>query len=124
MKRAGVAGFIIGALSGLAGVGGGTYTVVYSVRVTKQKWRDGVIAAQGMGLVIGAGASLGFFLSHAARDSTGFLFSQYAALLIPSCVTAIYCKRFADRLHGQVIRNGIIFSILIGWVLVFARHQA
>ncbi|MDO8533950.1 MAG: sulfite exporter TauE/SafE family protein, partial [Xanthobacteraceae bacterium] len=59
-----IAGAIIGFVSGLAAVGGGTYTITYAVKVAQQTWRDARMAAQAMGLIVGLGGTAGFLASY------------------------------------------------------------
>jgi uncharacterized protein len=56
-------GGVIGAVSTLIGVGGGTYTIAYFVYGTGTKFRDAIATANLTGLMIGSLSVAGFFAS-------------------------------------------------------------
>jgi len=118
-------GVVIGAVSSLFGIGGGTLTVPLLVYLLDRPIKTAIGTASAQGVVIAAFGTLGFLyngwnLPMLPSDAWGFV-SPKAALLIAitSTLTAPVGASLAHRLQPVYLSRGFgIFLIFVGMKLV------
>lgn len=111
-------GGLIGGVSTLIGVGGGTYTIAYFVYGTGVKFRDAIATANLTGLTIGALSVTGYLVSLLAfRESAaghGPLTAMGMFLLIAAgMATAPLGVRLSRVLPTKTLRQILIFALIV-----------
>jgi uncharacterized membrane protein YfcA len=112
----GLAGTIIGSLSALVGIGGGTLTVPYLTR-SGVDMRLAVATSSACGLPIAAAGTLGFMAFGWGKEglpaaSTGFVYwPAVAAILLASIPMAPLGARLAHALPVVLLRR--VFAVLV-----------
>jgi uncharacterized membrane protein YfcA len=112
----GLAGTVIGTLSAMVGIGGGTLTVPYLTR-SALDIRSAVATSSACGLPIAAAGTLGFVVFGWGRDglpaaSTGFVYwPAVAAILLASVPAAPLGARLAHALPMVLLRR--VFAVLV-----------
>jgi len=114
--RNGVAGVVIGAVSALLGIGGGTLTVPWLVW-HNVAMRQAVATSAACGLPIALAGALGFVLAGRDRPdlppgSTGFVYwPAVAAISVASVLSAPLGARLAHRLNPARLKK--LFAVFI-----------
>lgn len=111
-----LAGNLIGAVSALVGIGGGTMTVPFLVwcNITMQK---AVATSSACGLPIAIAGAIGFMLTgwqnpQLPAGSTGFVYwPAFAGIILTSMLTAPLGAKLAHRLPSRTLKK--IFAIFL-----------
>ena len=111
-------GGVIGGVSTLIGVGGGTYTIAYFVYGTGTKFRDAIATANLTGLTIGALSVTGYLLSllafHDSAAGAGSLTAVGMAVLIAAgMASAPAGVRLSRVLPVKTLRQILIFALIV-----------
>jgi uncharacterized membrane protein YfcA len=112
-------GGLIGGVSTLIGVGGGTYTIAYFVYAAKRPFRDAIATANINGLVVGvlsvAGflASLAYAPASASPHSTSPISTAgMVILIVTGVVFSSLGVRLSRRLPTAVLKKILIFALI------------
>lgn len=115
-------GGIIGGVSTLIGVGGGTYTVAYFVMVAKRKFQDAIATANLTGLVIGTLSILGYATSslipnaHASSSVVSHSpmpFVGAVVLIAGGLISAPWGVNLSRRLPTKLLKRILIGAIVL-----------
>jgi uncharacterized membrane protein YfcA len=113
-------GGLIGGVSTLIGVGGGTYTIAYFVYGAGAKFRDAIATANLTGLTVGALSVAGYlfslmaFHSHATASSQGPISALGMGILIGTGVVfAPLGVRASAALPTKALKQILIFALMI-----------
>lgn len=113
-------GGVIGGVSTLIGVGGGTYTIAYFVYGAGSRFRDAIATANLTGLTVGALSVLGYlsslvFFKHPdVAASTGPISTWGMVVLIAAGTAAAPLGvRLSTRLPTKTLRQILIFALMI-----------
>ncbi len=122
----GVAGVVIGAVSAVVGIGGGSLTVPF-LAWCNVAVRSAVAVSAACGLPIALSGSLGFLLTGLGEAglptwSTGYLYwPAMLGIAVASVLTAPYGARLAHQLPGGVLRRVFaVFLAAVGARLLFS----
>ncbi len=122
----GVAGVVIGAVSAVVGIGGGSLTVPF-LAWCNVAVRSAVAVSAACGLPIALSGSLGFLLTGLGEAglptwSTGYLYwPAMLGIAVASVLTAPYGARLAHQLPGDVLRRVFaVFLAAVGARLLFS----
>ncbi len=112
-------GGIIGGVSTLIGVGGGTYTIAYFVYGSGARFRDAIATANLTGLTIGALSVAGYLSSqvlfqHQPAESAGPI-SVYGmvAMIVAGVAAAPLGVRLSQKLPTKTLRQILIFALMV-----------
>jgi uncharacterized membrane protein YfcA len=112
-------GGIIGGVSTLIGVGGGTYTIAYFVYGSGARFRDAIATANLTGLTVGVLSVVGYLSSlvlfqHSGPQSSGPI-SVYGmvAMVVSGVVAAPLGVRLSQRLPTKTLRQILIFALMV-----------
>lgn len=99
-------GCIIGGVSTIIGVGGGTYTIAYFAMVAKSQFQDAIATANMSGFAIGALSILGFMASYAISSAHAAP-GSVAGLTLPvwGAVSLILCGMLAAPVGVKLSRT-------------------
>lgn len=121
-----VVGFLIGCLSSLVGIGGGTMVVPFLLW-TGVAMRQAVGTSAAAGVFIAVAGSIGFMLAGTGDDhlpaySTGYIYwPAVFGVAIASVFLAPVGARLASRLPSRLLKQGFaIFLALVGLRLLFS----
>lgn len=112
-------GGLIGGVSALIGVGGGTYTIAYFVYGAGTRFRDAIATANLTGLVIGSLSVIGYLVSlwlfthaHAADSGpiTGF---GMATLIVAGVLAAPLGVRISHKLPIKLLRQILVAALIV-----------
>lgn len=113
-------GGLVGSVSTLIGVGGGTYTIAYFVYCNGAKFRDAIAAANMTGLAVGLLSVVGFAASHLFGGGTS---EDYGPISLTGMALLIVAGAAAAPVGVAVSRKvatGVLKKILIGSLLISA----
>lgn len=111
-------GGVIGAVSTLIGVGGGTYTIAYFVYGTGTKFRDAIATANLTGLVIGILSVAGYFASlllfaHQTNAASSPISNLGMAVLISAgMLAAPLGVRISTKLPVKRLRQILVVALM------------
>jgi len=113
-------GGVVGAMSTLIGVGGGSYTIAYFVYGAGSRFRDAIATANLTGLTVGALSVLGylstlvFFKHPEAVAGTGPISTWgMVVLVVAGTAAAPLGVKWSTRLPTKTLRQTLIFALLI-----------
>ncbi len=114
-------GGLIGVVSTLIGVGGGTYTIAYFVYATKSKFQDAIATANMTGLLIGALSVTGYLVSliQNSNPSTEAVAASpisgwgMCLLVVSGVVFSSIGVRLSRRLNTKTLRQIIVVALMI-----------
>ncbi|RZI84933.1 MAG: sulfite exporter TauE/SafE family protein [Rubrivivax sp.] len=111
-------GGLIGGVSTLIGVGGGTYTIAYFVYGAGSKFRDAIATANLTGLTIGALSVAGYLVSllafkESAAGSGPLTAMGMALLIVSGMATAPLGVRLSRILPTKTLRQILIFALIV-----------
>lgn len=113
-------GGLIGGVSTLIGVGGGTYTIAYFVYAAKRKFQDAIATANMTGLIIGALSVAGYLVSLAytgptpAANQPSPISTMGMVILIASGVVfSSLGVRLSRKLPTKVLRKILVVALII-----------
>ncbi len=113
-------GGLIGGVSTLIGVGGGTYTIAYFVYGAGSRFRDAIATANLTGLTVGALSVLGYlsslvFFKHAEVASGAGPISTWGmvVLIVAGTAAAPLGVKWSARLPTKTLRQILIFALMI-----------
>jgi hypothetical protein len=118
-------GGLIGGVSTLIGVGGGTYTIAYFVYATKSRFQDAIATANITGLVIGALSVVGYLISlttapayasGGAQPSSPISTLGMAILIVSGVVFSSIGVRLSRRLHTKLLRKILVGALIVSAV--------
>lgn len=119
-------GFLIGCLSSLVGIGGGTMVVPFLLW-TGVAMRQAVGTSAAAGVFIAVAGSIGFMLAGTGDDqlpaySTGYIYwPAVFGVAVASVFLAPIGARLANRLPSRLLKRGFaIFLALVGLRLLFS----
>ena len=111
-------GGLIGGVSTLIGVGGGTYTIAYFVYGTGSKFRDAIATANLTGLTIGALSVAGYLVSlvafrasaagHGPLTATGM-----GLLIVAGMASAPLGVRLSRKMPTKTLKQILIFALIV-----------
>jgi len=111
---------VVGAMSTLIGVGGGSYTIAYFVYGAGSRFRDAIATANLTGLTVGALSVLGylstlvFFKHPEAVAGTGPISTWgMVVLVVAGTAAAPLGVKWSTRLPTKTLRQTLIFALLI-----------
>lgn len=116
-------GGLIGGVSTLIGVGGGTYTIAYFVYAAKRKFQDAIATANMTGLIIGALSVVGYLVSLAVVDTTTV--NNHASpistlgmviLIVSGVIFSSVGVRLSRKLPTKVLRKILVVALMISAV--------
>jgi uncharacterized protein len=112
-------GGVIGGVSTLIGVGGGTYTIAYFVYGAGARFRDAIATANLTGLTVGVLSVLGYLSSlvlfrHEPAQSTGPI-SMYGmvAMIVSGVLAAPLGVRLSHQLPTKTLRQILILALMV-----------
>jgi len=109
-------GFVIGCISSIVGIGGGTMTVPY-LNLSKIQIQKAIAVSSALGLPIAISGSLGFYFNSLSNigliDNTwGYIFlPAFISIIVVSVFTAKYGVYLSHKLDKQLL--GKLFAILL-----------
>ncbi|XVJ71047.1 MAG: sulfite exporter TauE/SafE family protein [Rhizobacter sp.] len=115
-------GGVIGAVSTLIGVGGGTYTIAYFVYATKSKFQDAIATANMVGLLIGALSVAGYLFSllkNSGNDTVDVSSADAISglgmflLVVSGVIFSSIGVRLSRKLNTKTLRKIIVFALII-----------
>jgi uncharacterized protein len=113
-------GGLIGGVSTLIGVGGGTYTIAYFVYGQGSRFRDAIATANLTGLTVGALSVLGYlsslvFFNHPEAVSGAGPISTWGmvVLIVAGTAAAPLGVKMSARLPTKTLRQILIFALMI-----------
>ncbi|MGY4827810.1 sulfite exporter TauE/SafE family protein [Sphaerotilaceae bacterium SBD11-9] len=113
-------GALIGGVSTLIGVGGGTYTIAYFVYAAKRKFQDAIATANMTGLIIGALSVVGYLISllyvdHTATANQASPISPIGMviLIVSGVVFSSVGVRMSRKLPTKVLRKILVIALII-----------
>lgn len=114
-------GGLIGIVSTLIGVGGGTYTIAYFVYATKSKFQDAIATANMAGLLIGALSVLGYLVSliHTSNPPVEEVAASPISglgmflLVVSGVVFSSIGVRLSRKLNTKTLRQIIVVALMI-----------
>lgn len=113
-------GGLIGGVSTLIGVGGGTYTIAYFVYAAKRKFQDAIATANMTGLIIGALSVAGYLVSLAYVDSAADTSQPspistlgMVILIISGVIFSSIGVRMSRKLPTKVLRKILVVALII-----------
>lgn len=113
-------GGLIGGVSTLIGVGGGTYTIAYFVYGAGSRFRDAIATANLTGLTVGALSVLGYlsslvFFKHPEAVSGAGPISTWGmvVLIVAGTAAAPLGVKLSARLPTKTLRQILIFALMI-----------
>lgn len=116
-------GGLIGGVSTLIGVGGGTYTIAYFVYAAKRKFQDAIATANMTGLIIGALSVAGylvslFFMDSATSDNQPSPISPVGMviLIVSGVIFSSLGVRLSRKLPTKILRKIIVVALAISAV--------
>ncbi len=112
-------GGVIGGVSTLIGVGGGTYTIAYFVYGAGARFRDAIATANLTGLTVGVLSVVGYFSSqvlfqHQQAQASGPI-SLYGmvAMIVAGVLAAPLGVRMSHKLPTKTLRQILIFALMV-----------
>jgi uncharacterized membrane protein YfcA len=116
-------GGLIGGVSTLIGVGGGTYTIAYFVYAAKRKFQDAIATANMTGLIIGALSVLGYLVSLLYLDSSAANTEPspistvgMVILIVSGVIFSSIGVRLSRKLPTKVLRKILVGALVISAV--------
>jgi len=113
-------GGLIGGVSTLIGVGGGTYTIAYFVYAAKRKFQDAIATANMTGLIIGALSVVGYLISLAYVDAAAAKSEPspispigMVILIVSGLIFSSLGVRLSRKLPTKVLRKILVFALII-----------
>ena len=113
-------GGLIGGVSTLIGVGGGTYTIAYFVYGAGSRFRDAIATANLTGLTVGALSVLGYLASlvvfhhpETAHEAGPISTLGMVVLIVAGTAAAPLGVRWSTRLPTKTLRQILIFALMI-----------
>ncbi len=114
-------GGLIGGVSTLIGVGGGTYTIAYFVYGAKRKFQDAIATANMTGLIIGALSVLGYLVSLAfVRESVGAPQHEspisgvgMVILIVSGMLFSTLGVRLSRKMPVAILRKILVFALVL-----------
>ena len=111
-------GGIIGGVSTLIGVGGGTYTIAYFVYGAGARFRDAIATANLTGLTIGTLSVVGYLSSQVlfqqpAHEAGPISIYGMAAIIVTGVVAAPLGVRLSQKLPTKTLRQILIFALMV-----------
>ncbi len=113
-------GGLIGGVSTLIGVGGGTYTIAYFVYAAKRRFQDAIATANMTGLIIGALSVLGYLISlllpaGAEPDTHASPISAFGMgiLIVSGVIFSSFGVRLSRKLPTKVLRQILVGALII-----------
>jgi uncharacterized membrane protein YfcA len=111
-------GGLIGGVSTLIGVGGGTYTIAYFVYGSGAKFRDAIATANLTGLTIGALSVVGYLVSllafrESAAGSGPLTAMGMVLLIVAGMASAPLGVRLSRILPTKTLRQILIFALIV-----------
>jgi uncharacterized protein len=114
-------GGLIGGVSVLIGVGGGTYTIAYFVYAAKRKFQDAIATANMTGLIIGALSVFGYLISLALTQSAGAATPHESPITAVGMVILIVSGvlfsslgvRLSRRMPVKILRKILVFALML-----------
>ncbi len=113
-------GGVIGGVSTLIGVGGGTYTIAYFVYAAKRKFQDAIATANMTGLIIGALSVIGYLVSLTFVDSTSSINQPspispagMVILIVSGVIFSSVGVRLSRKLPTKVLRKILVVALII-----------
>ncbi|MBX3622510.1 MAG: sulfite exporter TauE/SafE family protein [Rhizobacter sp.] len=123
-------GGLIGGVSTLIGVGGGTYTIAYFVYAAKRKFQDAIATANMTGLIIGVLSVVGYLISllyidktHPVQHASPISAAGMVILIVSGVVFSSIGVRLSRKLPTKVLRKILVVALMISAVrLLMASH--
>ena len=116
-------GGLIGGVSTLIGVGGGTYTIAYFVYAAKRKFQDAIATANMTGLIIGALSVLGYLASllyvdtgASSNHESPISPAGMVILIVSGVIFSSVGVRLSRKLPTKVLRKILVFALIISAV--------
>ena len=116
-------GGLIGGVSTLIGVGGGTYTIAYFVYAAKRKFQDAIATANMTGLIIGALSVVGYLISLLYVDTQATANQPspisplgMVILIVSGVVFSSVGVRMSRKLPTKVLRKILVVALIISAV--------
>ncbi len=113
-------GGLIGGVSTLIGVGGGTYTIAYFVYGAGSRFRDAIATANLTGLTVGALSVLGYLSSlvlfrhpDSATEAGPISAMGMVVLILAGTAAAPLGVRWSTKLPTKTLRQILIFALMI-----------
>jgi uncharacterized membrane protein YfcA len=120
-------GGVVGGISSLIGVGGGSYTIAYFVRGVGTDFRDAIAAANLSGFIIGALSVIGYGISllafHGQGDSVdGPLDTSWKfVLIVCGLIGAPLGVRASAMVHVRTLRTWIVAMLALSALNLLCR---
>jgi uncharacterized membrane protein YfcA len=121
-----ISGGIIGGVSAVIGVGGGTYTIAYFVYVAKLRFQDAIAVANLNGAIIGTLSVAGYVLSlmvpsgDEAVSSSPISAFGMNILIMGGAAFAPLGVRLSRRMPTKILRRLLVLAILVSALRMLA----